>query len=267
MIGESTWPWVMKPSRYRPVQVARVECQAVTPGSPDTRCAPILRTQLMPDADVYCRRQDPRPSATRPSARAHHRRLLKSGGRGSLRRAPSSRPSRRGFGSSPRIWISVVPASPIQDLLCRRRTLPVSRRPRRTAPSRLHGPRRGVCRLAALAARRVLAISDLPRLVRAPRDAHLRATVHRRAVPVGHLWASRALADGGLSMDGGEQRTGRRLQVPLGIAPGKPTLQVSTSVALPGMLPRLPLRVRSLPTTQDGGWVQLEMLMSTLKSG
>jgi hypothetical protein len=96
--GESAWE--ASPVQAG-VQVARVECAAVTLRPPDPRCAPILRTQLIPDADVYCRRQDPRPSATRPSARAHHRRLLKGGGRGSraLRRAPSSRPSRRGFGS------------------------------------------------------------------------------------------------------------------------------------------------------------------------
>jgi hypothetical protein len=143
-----------------------------------------------------------------------------------------------------------------------RRVSSVSRLPRRTASSRPRGPRRGVSRLAALdarrvlaalAARRVLAVSDLPRLVRAPRDAHLRATVHRRAVPVGHLWASRALADGGLSVAGGEQRAGRRLQVPLGIAPGKPTLQVSTSVAPACVLPRSPLRSSAVPIAPDGG--------------
>jgi hypothetical protein len=67
-------------------------------------------------------------------------------------------------------------------------------------------------------------------------------------------------------MAGGEQRAGR-LQVPLGIAPGKPTLQISTSVAPLGVLPRLLLHLSSLLTTQDGGWVQLEKLMSTLESG
>jgi hypothetical protein len=74
MTGESTWE--ASPVQAG-VQVARVECAAVTLRPPDTRCAPILHTQPTPDADGYCRRQDPRPSATRPSARAHHRRLVK----------------------------------------------------------------------------------------------------------------------------------------------------------------------------------------------
>jgi hypothetical protein len=96
MTGESTWEASLVQAG---VQVARVECQAVTLRPPDTRCASILRTQPTHDANVYCRRQDPRSSATRPSARAHPRRLLKSGRRGSLRRAPLSRPSHLGFGS------------------------------------------------------------------------------------------------------------------------------------------------------------------------
>jgi hypothetical protein len=66
-------------------------------------------------------------------------------------------------------------------------------------------------------------------------------------------------------MNGGEQQAWR-LQVPLSIAPGKPTLQISTSVAPLGVLPRSPLRSSSMPSTRADGQVQLEMAMSTLES-